>query len=164
MFTTITLIQSLWSLLCGAIGGGAIIAAWILFFFKKERRLFKNMKRPICIIGTEANSLEHEASLIDRVGFFCIDRPSTDTRVVDTLNDHRLVVIGYSPNSTSFIEVFNAVKARLIPIIVFAAPSQITDEDVNLIKSYSHVSICNAPTRLISDVFAIMSTYPEDLK
>lgn len=155
----LTLLQILISLISGAIGA----AAWTRFFRKKETRLFKNIQRPIGIISTADTSLQHEATLLKRVGFFNVEAPSSDKRAVDVLDDKRLVIIGYSPNSKEFKDAFVAAMQRSIPVIVYSKPGRIDDpEDMEMLQGYSHHSICNTPLRLVSDVFALMSTYPED--
>ncbi len=154
----LTLIQILISLIGGAIGA----AAWVHFFRKKETRLFKNIQRPIGIIGTSDTNMQHEAVLLERVGFFNVTTPSSDVRAIDVLDNKRLVIIGYTPNSEQFKEVFLAAKQRAIPVIVYSGPARIDVEDMAMLQTYSHHSMCNTPLRLISDVFALMSTYPED--
>lgn len=153
----LTILQISISLIGGAIGA----AAWFRFFHKKELRLFNNIKRPIGIIGTDDMPLEHEATLLKRVGFFDVETPSSDARAVDVLDNKRLVVIGYTPNSEVFKQVFQAAKQKAIPVIVYSGPARIDNEDMAMLQTYSHHSMCNTPLRLISDVFAIMSTYPE---
>ncbi len=157
--TTVPLIANLAT---GLVGGVIGSVAWYRFFRKREQRLFKNINRPIAIIGTEKNPMQHECELLRRVGFFEVGTPSTDGRAPDMLNGNRLVIIGYSPNSRRFKEALNAARQRDIPIIVYAKPGEIEPEDMSLIQGYSHQSMSNTPLRLISDVFAIMSTYPED--
>lgn len=154
----LTLLQILISLIGGAIGA----AAWTRFFLKKETRLFKNIQRPIGIIGTSDMPLQHEAVLLKRVGFFNVETPSSDTRAIDVLDDKRLVIIGYTPKSTQFKEVFEAAKQRAIPVIVYSGPASIEPDDMKMLQAYSHHSMCKTPLRLVSDVFALMSTYPED--
>lgn len=156
--TALTIIQILWPLVGGVLGA----SVWFRFFRKKERRLFKNIQRPIAVIATQDKPMTHEAQLLKRVGFFNVGTPSADGRARDVLNGNRLVIIGYSPNSETFKEIFKAAAQREIPVIVYAGPTRITPEDMELLQSYSHHSMCNTPLRLISDVFALMSTYPED--
>jgi len=153
----ITVIQFIWPIIGGIIGG----MIGVNFFLKKERRLFANIQRPISIISTDEMPMEHEVRLLDRVGFFNVGTPQSDGRSVDLLNGSRLVIIGYSPNSDKFKSAFNAAKQREIPVIVYAGPSRITQDDMTLLQSYSLHSMCNTPLRLISDVFSMMGTYPE---
>ncbi len=159
-----TITEFMATLATGLIGGVVGGMAWYQFFRKRERRLFKNVNRPIAIIATEKNSMQHECDLLRRVGFFQVGTPSADERARDLLNGNRLVIIGYSPNSQSFKQAFDAAKQCSMPVIVYAKPSEIEREDMGLIQAYSHHSMSNTPLRLISDVFAIMSTYPEDEK
>jgi hypothetical protein len=159
MEIAILIFKLLWPLIGGMIGG----FAWFRFFHKKEHRLFKNIRRPIGIIATTDSPMNHETQLLKRVGFFNVGEPSSDGRAVDLMNGNRLIIIGYSPNSQGFREAFIAAKAREIPVIVYAGPTRIIPEDMTLLQSYSHHSMCNTPLRLISDVFAIMSTYPEEI-
>ena len=102
--------------------------------------------------------------MLKRVGFLNIKEPSSDERAIDLMNENRLVIIGYSPNSQAFKDTFNAAKQREIPVIVYAGPTRITEGDMKLLQSYSHHSMCNTPLRLISDVFAMMGTLPEEEK
>lgn len=154
----LTILQILYPLVAGAIGA----AAWVRFFRKKETRLFKNIQRPIGLIGTRDISLHHEASLLQRVGLFNVGTPSSDVRAADVLDDKRLVILGYTPQSAEFKEAFLAAKQRAIPVIVYSGPARIEPEDMTMLQAYSHHSMCNTPLRLVSDVFALMSTYPED--
>lgn len=160
MTDALTILKIIWPLIGGLIGA----SAWYRFYRKKERRLFRNIQRPICIIGTTDKPMDHEAQLLERVGFFNVGKPSSDGRAIDLLNGKRLAILGYTPDSRVFKEAFNAAKQREIPVIVYAGPTRITPEDLELLGTYSHYSMCNTPARLISDVFAIMSTYPEDIR
>lgn len=158
MLDALSILQFLWPIIGGIIGG----LGWYQFFHKKERRLFKNIQRPICIIATEDKSMAHEAELLRRVGFFDVGNPTSDGRAADLMNDKRLVIIGYTPDSQAFKDAFNAAKQREVPVIVYAGPTRISNDDMGLLQGYSHHSMCNTPLRLISDVFSVMSTYPED--
>ena len=154
----LTLLQILMSALFGAAGAWA----WLKFFQRKERRLFKNIQRPIGIVGTTDVPMHHEAALLKRSGLFNVDEVSSDTRAADVIDDKRLIVIGYTPNSSAFKAVFKAAKNQRVPVIIYSKPGAITQEDLAVIQGYSHHALCNTPLRLTSDVFALMSTYPED--
>lgn len=156
MIDLINDVQFAYGLALAAIG----FAIWFYFFCRKEHRLFKNIKRPIGIISTGSDKpMTHEANLLKRVKFFNVTDPYSDNRAVDLLNGKRLVIIGYSA-SQHFRDAYAAAKQAKIPVIIYAKQGEIQD-DWQLIESYSNYTICNTPLRLISDVFAIMSTYPE---
>lgn len=158
MSDVLTILKDAWPYVVAIVGG----SAWYRFIYRKERRIFKNIQRPIGIIATEDKPMMHEAQLLKRVGFFNVGNPSTDGRAIDVMNGNRLMIIGYSPNSLRFKDAFNAAKQREIPVIVYAGPTRITVGDMELLQGYSHHSMCNTPLRLISDVFSVMATYPED--
>lgn len=137
--------------------------AWFRWWLKREIRLVKNLKRPILVLGTAEQPLDHEVELLKRTELFPhIEGPNKDPRGADLLNGKRLVILGYSPDE-HFREAYRAAKSREIPVLIFAEPDQIKREsgDMELIRSYSHHCLCNTPLRLVSDVFAVMSTYPE---
>lgn len=140
----------------------SVAVGWCCFFYRKERRLYKNIKRSIGIFPTESIDMKHEKNLLDRTKLFDVHMAATDVRAKDCITDHRLAIIGYSPESDMFREVFCDAKKEKIPVIVYSKPGRIDKEDMELIQGYSNQSMCNTPLRLISDVFAIMSTYPED--
>lgn len=160
MSETINVLKELWPVYLFIVGNWA----WYKFFYRKERRLFKNIKRPIAVIGTESKPMTHEVKLLERVGFFNVESPSTDSRTTDLLGDKRLLIIGYTAGTDILKQSIEAVRSRDVPLIVYAGPRDITDEDMKLLQSYSNHSMCNTPLRLISDVFAIMATYPETIQ
>lgn len=159
MLDAISLLQLLITLATGAIGA----ALYSSFFFQKERRLFKNIKRPIGVVATESKSMTHEVELLRKVGFFNIGNPSSDPRCMDLMKDVRLVIIGYTANQ-HFRDCYTEATRLGIPVVIYARQGEIEKDDWSHIEKYTNYSICNTPLRLISDVFAIMSTYPEDLK
>jgi hypothetical protein len=158
-----SIIQALIPMIPSAVIAVLSTWAWCRWWLKREIRLIKNLNRPILILGTEDQPLDHEVDLLKRTELFPhLEGPKPDPRSVDLLNGKRLAIIGYSPNE-HFRNAYKAAQVREIPVLVYAAPDQISREsgDMELIRSYSHHSLCNTPLRLVSDVFALMSTYPE---
>lgn len=151
------IVQYLWPLLAPVVG----LWVWFTFFRKKEQRLFKNIQREIAVLGTKARPMGHEVKLLRRSGLFNVDEPETDTRSLDFLKDKRLLILGYTPGMKDFQKVVEAARANSVPLIVYAGPRDITDEHMPILQSYTYHTMCNTPLRLISDVFAIMSTMPE---
>ncbi|PIR55630.1 hypothetical protein COU74_00015 [Candidatus Peregrinibacteria bacterium CG10_big_fil_rev_8_21_14_0_10_36_19] len=154
-------LQFLWFLL----GATSVTLAYFFWFYKKERRLFKNLKRPVAIIVSDIDNMSHEAELLKSIKFFDVRLLQDPQRSIDIIDDrYRLVILRYKKDSESFWKTFNSLSGRQFPVIVFSKPGEIDREDVRKIQGYSLHTLCNAPLRLISDVFAIMSTYPEDKK
>lgn len=135
------------------------------FFFLKERRLFKNRKRPIMIFKSRDQSMELETKLLRDSKFFNIPEDPTDKHQnTDRIKNHGLIIVGYSPGMDGFQNILSASKSKQIPIIIYAAPGAITEEDYKEICKYSYHSICNLPLRLVNDVFTILSTFPHGKK
>ncbi len=136
------------------------------FAFRKERRIYKNVKRPIFVWSGQKHSIEHENNMLKNVDFFNLgDGIHKDARASQLLKNERLAIMRYE-TSDSFREVFRGISEKRIPIIVYCNPGEIPldSDDMRLIRGYSFHSFCNTPVRLISDVFAVNSTFPEDEK
>lgn len=159
-FTNVTtiIVNGGWiiTVLFAAIGTGA-------FLFRKSRRMSKNLSRPLAIIGSSSDSMSYEKRLLDSTRFFKpIDLLEGDHRAVDLVDDnYRLVVLRYEAGSAHFWSVYEKLQTKQVPVIVYAKPGEITHGDIQRVQQYLHHTLCNTPVRLLSDVWAIMSTYPE---
>lgn len=159
-----TIVQAIWPILILIAGGSVTAAVAILrHMLKKERRLVSNLKRPVAVVPSSKDSMEHEVRLLKDVEFFNIDSLAADGRSADLITDrYRLVVIRYEKGSEDFWHVYEQLAAKQIPVIVYSKPLEIDmPTDINRIQKYSLHALCNTPVRLISDVSAIMATYPE---
>ena len=160
---TLEIIRIVIELLLPAITGALGAIAWLKFFRKKEARLFKNIQRPIAIVATESKPMTHEADLLKRSGLFeDVGEPKSDPRTIDYFKGKRLIIIGYSPSMQNLETIINAARGHEIPVLVYAGPRDITDEHMAILQSYTYHSMCNTPLRLVSDVFAVMSTSPSE--
>jgi len=142
----------------GLLGG----TAYVKFFRKKERRLISNWKRPIAIIPSPNNTMESESALLKKAAFFDnIDLLAADGRSVDQVSDkHRLVIMRYEQDSPYFWDVYDRLRTKQTPVIIYAEQGAISREDFTRIQQYLYHTVCNTPVRLLSDVAAIMGTYP----
>ncbi len=133
------------------------------FHKKKETRLFDNIQRPVALIPTKGDSLELEADLLTAIDFFTVDPLPADVRSLDEITaKYRLVIVRYE-NTKHFWRIFHALADKQIPIIIYSKPAEIKVPELEKIQGYyTRYTLCNTPVRLISDVFAIMSVYPED--
>ena len=157
-----TLLDIGWKILVGLISVVGTLG-WVKFFKLKEKRLFKNIQRPIAVISTETKPMHHEVDLLKRSGLFKdVGEPKSDQRSVDYFKGKRLIIIGYSPSMQNLQNIINTARTHEIPVLVYAGPRDITDEHMSVLQTYTYYSMCNTPLRLVSDVFAVMSTTPED--
>lgn len=142
---------------------------YIKLFYKKERRLMKNLSRPVLLYHSKGGEdFTIEKSLLEASNFFKIDKASgsNTTHVIDSLSNTNcsLVIAGFDANNREgFYQVFDKAKSKRLPIIVytFGRNAALTSDDWDKLNTYSFYSIVNAPLRLLNDAFAILSTFPE---
>jgi len=141
--------------------GKFIFSRW---FFKKEYRMFSNLRRTILIIGSTKETLEVEKKIIDKSGFFRYeyvieDNPEKASALIDK---HILVVWGYTKTKkiNRFIDI---LRARNIPLLVYST-KEIDKEDKTMICEYSFSEIANSPLRLMNLIFNIVALLPYDKK
>lgn len=132
------------------------------FSNKREKRLFDNIQRPVALIPSANDPLQMEQRLLQSIEFFTVDLLPADARSVDEITaKYRLVVLRYEDSDT-FWRIFHALADKQIPLIIYSKPAEIPVPKLQEIQDYyTRYTLCNTPVRLVSDVFAIMSVYPE---
>ncbi|HEY5442233.1 MAG TPA: hypothetical protein VIJ68_01705 [Candidatus Saccharimonadales bacterium] len=105
--------------------------------------------------------MEHEAELLRRVGFFRIKYLDADVRNLSLISGSGLVVVGYSPNSAVYKATFKYAKDHDLPLVVFAGKHELGPAERKELFGYSFSSLCQSELRLVSDVFAAISTFPK---
>lgn len=133
------------------------------FIFRKSWRMSRNLSRPLAIIGSSEDKMTYEKQLLESTKFFKpISLLDGDHRAADLIDgNYRLVVLRYEVGSDHFWSVYEKLQSKQMPVVVYAKPGEINGEDVKRVQKYVHHTLCNTPVRLLSDVWAIMSTYPE---
>jgi hypothetical protein len=156
----VTIIAFLLPFAAGVVGGVAGTATY-LALRPVWRRLAGNLRRQIAVISTEQQSMNHEADLLDGVGYFTVTRHAADVRTINLIPNARLLVVGYTDGSAVYHATLSHARTNKLPIIVFAGNNRLTPADLADLKSYSFSSLCETQLRLVSDVFSVMSTFPE---
>lgn len=148
--------------IAGTASGAAGLTA---FMFKKSRRLSKNLSRPLAIIPSKDDDMASEHRLLQDTGFFPhLQMLSPNGRSVDSIDEqHRLVILRYDKRSSYLWDTYETLRSKRIPVIIYAKPDEIDRKTDHMarIQGYSYHTLCNTPTRLLSDVWAIMATFPE---
>lgn len=143
-------------------GGGLLVIGYVHKMRPVWKRFTSNVGRQMAVISTEKQSMVHEADLLDRVGYFKkIRHLGADERNLNLLHDTSLIVIGYSPNSKVYKATLAYASANKLPIVVYSGDHRLSQEDLLDLKKYSFSSLCETELRLVSDVFAVMSTFPK---
>lgn len=133
------------------------------FINKKEKRLFDNIQRPVAILPSSADKMELENRLLKAIDFFVTDMMPSDARSLDEITSrYRLAIIRYEDTPT-FWRIFHKLADKQIPLVIYSKPAEIPIANLEKIQDYyTRYTLCNTPVRLVSDVFAIMSVYPEN--
>lgn len=156
-----------------SVAAGAVL--FLKWFLKKERRLYRNLKRPIMIITPTDKSngqipgkeMFVERDLLTRNGFLKLDGAVTDYRSFNPRNNHCLVVLGYDSEMAGLDEVLQKVKQLQIPLIVYTYNTNvgvISDGHRQLFDSYPLTLYANFQLTLINHIFATLAVYPYDDK
>ncbi|HSW74877.1 MAG TPA: hypothetical protein VLG16_03335 [Candidatus Saccharimonadales bacterium] len=148
-----------------ALSGGALLFGYIKKMRPVWKRFTSNIEREIAVISSDDQLMEHEAELLRKVGYFKkITSVAPDARNLDLLDSAALLVVGYTPNSRIYKEALAYAKSRGVPIIVYSGKHRLTNDDRDKLKDYTYSSLCETDLRLVSDVFAVMSTIPGRLR
>lgn len=145
-----------------ASGGSFLVIGYIFKMRPIWKRFTDNVGRQLAVVSTEKQSMDHEADLLENIGYFKkVKRFTADIRNVNLLRGSALIVVGYSPNSKIYKAALKYATDNSLPIIVFSGDHRLTPDDLTQLKKYSFSSLCETELRLISDVFAVMTTFPE---
>lgn len=139
------------------VGGGASVVQLAL---RKQRRVLTNLRRPIMVIGTGDTDMIDQIKLLKEVDLFTVTDHRGDKATDFVKPEHRLLVLGFAENDR-YNRAFECARSRGIPLLIYAKPGSISSDGMSKISGYSYASLCNTDLRLVSDVFSVMSTFPE---
>ena len=143
--------------------GVATCYAFLRLFFRKEIRLFRNLKRKVYILKTGTATLETEREMLNKNGLFTVDDrvlDLTDTNTIQTLENFAVFVIGYSSIYANYQTIVDHAKASNIPVIVLAKPTEIIAEHMTIFQKYIYFEMCNSPARLLTIIFNLSLITP----
>ena len=148
--------------------GVATCYAFLRLFFRKEIRLFKNLKRKVYLLKTGLATLETERQMLNKNGLFIVnDRVldlMNDTATLQTLEGFAVFVIGYSDTYNNYQTIVTHAKTANIPIIVIAKPAEITVAHMAIFQEYIYFEMCNSPARLLTIIFNLSLITPYEKK
>lgn len=148
--------------------GVATCYAFLRLFFRKEIRLFRNLKRKVYLLKTGTSTLETEIELLNKNGLFSVNDRVLDltqnAEAVQTLEKFAVFVVGYSSAYMDYKTLVDHAKAQNIPVIVLAEPREITDEHMPIFKQYVYFEMCNSPARLLTIIFNLSLITPYEKK
>ena len=113
IFGTLSLIH--WIILTGIslVIGFVGALSYIKFFYKREKMISDNIKRPIKIFFPANNAtknMEMEYNLLSKSGLFNVEKPTSDFRDTVRISNHSLVILGFDGE----MEHFNSILDNLL--------------------------------------------------
>lgn len=165
-------IQNAWALISLLVGCVSLIVAfsiWLWFFYRKESRLFRNLKRKVYFFRIKGSTcdLEKERNLVDSNGFFVADAAVREfsSALLDTITGPAVIVLAYSSKFSGYKSFLDSTLAKKVPVIVFARSGEITDvQHRKLFEEYPNLQICNFGSRLLTSLFDICAVTPYEKK
>lgn len=155
------------SFVISAIGVGS----YVYFIFKRERILYRNLKRPIMIIEPTnsagdkipGTSLEIEKQMIADNGFLRVSKEVSSYQTFNPNNNHCLVVIGYHKDMVGLDKIIAKAEQKCIPIIVYTYglnAEAVAKDDFKKFKDYPWVLYANFKITLLNSIFSTLATFP----
>jgi hypothetical protein len=164
-------IQNAWevmTLLVISVSSIVAFGVWLVFFYRKESRLFRNLKRKVYFFRLKNSTcdLEKERYLVDTNGFFTADNAVREfsQTIHDTVVGPAVVVMAYSSKFTGYQQFLESALAKKVPVLIFAKPSEINPKHNVLFAEYPYLQVCNYGSRLLTSLFDICAITPYDQK
>lgn len=172
-FSDISLLQ--WALvtILWIIATVGVSYSFVHWFFRRQWRFFKNLRRPIVILEPRQSSgdlvpggsMASEIEIIKENGFLNVDRQPTDSRRFNPAGKHCIVVLGYKPGMIGLDDILIRIKSNHVPLIVYSYGSNsITGDDKAKFDTYQLTLYANFPLTLLNHIFATVASYPYDPK
>ncbi|MCA9730910.1 MAG: hypothetical protein H6696_14185 [Deferribacteres bacterium] len=175
LLSALSLLQ--WTLIaiCWLISNGIVIFVAGKWFWRKERRLYRNLKRPIMIItptnenngSIPGTNMAYEKKLLSDNGFFRIDGDVCDYKAFNPNNNHCIVVLGYHKEMDGIGDVLTKIKSLHIPLIIYTYGKNvnaITESHKKEFDRYPFILYANFHLTLINHIFTTLATYPFNFK
>lgn len=147
-----------------------VVVGFIFFIYRKERRLFKNIKKKIIFLNlTNDNSaLEVEENILKKSKFFKAPEKVSNPEAINALSlqNYSLIVLAINEetDSSSFKEVYEKIVSHKKPVIIYTLGNRNVPflHSETYIKDYYQHTIATTPIRLTGDIFTVLSTFNID--
>lgn len=154
--------ELLLAVLAAGLGSRLFFALW----FRKERRLLRNLQKRIAIFRLTSNpsDMQMELEMIQSNGLFAEPKVfNSDPRTLEWAKDYALLIIAVDETSSeeTFAAVYEKARAAEMPVVIYTmGRNRIPICDSPIVQTYSKRVVVNHPLRLLSDIFTILSTLP----
>lgn len=151
------------------------VILFLAWFFRKELRLYKNLKRPIMIITPTdskgkkiaGKEMEVEIEMLKKNNLFNVYTGSHNFQSLNPKENYCLIVVGYDKNMAGLDDILSKVKSLHIPLIFYTYGENIgaiDDEIKKKITQYPLHLCANFKLTLLNHIFTTLSTYPYEKK
>lgn len=170
--SNISLLQWVIVALLWVVTNALIHLAFARWVFKRQWRLFQNLKRPVVILQPQqANGevipggrLDVEIGMIRANGFLNVGDQPTDYRSFNPIGKHCVVVLGYRSGMVGLADILSRIKSNHVPLIVYSYGEVISGPDEETLGSYPSALYANFPITLLNHIFATVASYPYERK
>jgi len=146
---------------------GAInTSMFIAFLFRKERRIFNNLKKKIYLFQTGQEGLQTEYELLKEnkllfhVHEIIFNLPA-NPNVLKAVKINSIYVVKYSAEYNGYEALVRSADEKGSALIVFSKPSEIIKSHMELFNHYKYYEMCNSVARLLTLIFNFAIIIPD---
>lgn len=137
---------------------------FLRFVFRKEYRLYKNLKRKIAVIvpdgASDDEKMDYEMKLLKRAGYFCIEEPCL-FNAIEWDRDYGMVVLGYKTgNADALKKVVDRIGGEFpLMIYTYGDYGALGAEEKKILKDNLLYIVANIPLNFVNGVFTTLAVY-----
>lgn len=134
----------------------------VIWEYKRARRLYKNLQRPIFLFEMKKDNLERVQEVLKETQLNPL-HPKTDISSLDSLTSkYSACIVGYTDGHRSadiLRDIIGRIRHYHIPLVIYT-DIQIPPGPLSIIRNYSYSEVCNSPLRVVTLVNSIGQTFP----
>lgn len=134
----------------------------VIWEYKRARRLYKNLRRPIFLFEMKKDNLERVQEVLKETQLNPLP-PKTDISSLDSLTPkYSACIVGYTAGDHSadiLRDIIGRIRHYHIPLVIYT-DVQIPQNQIPIIRNYSYSEVCNSPLRVVTLVNSIGQTFP----
>ena len=165
LLSNVLLNPGFWASIIGALG---VSFAFGKYIYNKEFRIFRNLNRNIYMFNSD-NSLnlrnEYDALKGTKLCKNIKQPELLELKSLDKISKHSVVIINYSSSFQDYPKVFEFLKTKGIPIVIYAPTERVTNPNhMKLINQYLFCELCIIPSRILPAIFnlALIISYEKE--
>ncbi len=151
--------------------GSILVFSFLKWYFRKEFKIYKNLKRSIYIFTFGSDNFNDTELLIKKSclfhcpSFINNSNEISIDRVLQEFDNFSLFILGYDESISIGIyqKIISSAQERKIPVIVFTKDNRrITPEHKAIFDRYNFFEMCNTNLRLLSLLYTLCVVLPKN--